>query len=69
MELAVKPEERIALIRVLTAARRLGVTRQTIYNLISFNRIGSLEIDGLTFVDSADVERLRLERAAVRQTA
>lgn len=39
------------LIRIPTAAERLGVTRQYIYKLIKDGEIRVVEIDGMQFID------------------
>lgn len=50
------------LIRIPTAAERLGITRQYIYKLIKDGEIQVIEIDGMQFID-ADTLKFERQRA------
>ena len=50
------------LIRIPTAAKRLGITRQYIYKLIKDGEIQVHDIDGMQFID-ADTLKFERQRA------
>lgn len=47
---------------VLTAAERLGISRQAVYNAIESGWLDKIEIDGIVFVTDASIARYKKNR-------
>lgn len=58
------PKSDNSLVRITTAARRIGISRQRVYVAIAGGRLRARDFDGVIYVHADDVERYRTERRA-----
>jgi len=54
----------LGIITQAEAAKRLGVTRQYIWQLLATGKLQGAAIDGVRFVYAHDLERLKVQRRA-----
>lgn len=66
MDITVKTDD---LVTIAQAAKKLGVSRQTVYRWKDAGKIVSVEVAGSPYILKTEVERLQKERAAVAVAA